>query len=179
MKQASKIALGGLLAAVSVVMLIMGGILPFFVFAMPALAGIFLLPVCVELGWRWGYGVYAVVSILALLLAPDREAVLFYIGLFGQYPVTKVFLDKIKLPPLRWLVKIAAFTASIAVCLGATALVFGMEYLFAEYVIFGVWGAVLFFAVGLLTLLIYDFMLGRMSVLYVIRVQPRLRRRTR
>lgn len=176
MKHAKKIALGGLLSALSCVLLMMAGMMPFLVFAMPMLAGMLLVPVCAEMNWKWGYAVYAVVSVLSLLLVADREAAFFYIGLFGHYAVTKMFLERIRSRPLRMLSKLLVFAASVALCLLLTALTFGLDYLLLEYALFGAWSVPLFGGVGLLMLGMYDVLLSRLAVLYEKRIRPKIRR---
>ena len=164
------------MAALSVVLLMLSAILPIFVFAVPAIAGLLLVPVCIECSSKWGVGVYAVTSILALLLVPDREAMIFYIGLFGHYPLVKIALERIRLQPVRGLAKAGVFVISAALCLLATALVFGLEYLLTEYMVFGWIGLAAICVIGLLALFIYDSLIGRISVLYIRMLRPRLRR---
>ena len=176
LKQSKKIALGGMLAALSIVVLFLAGVIPLFVFAFPALAGMLLIPVCVEMDWKWGVGVYLVVSVLAILLVPDREVMFYYVCLFGHYPVTKLFLEKIRRRFLRILAKLATFTVSVGLCILLTLWLFGMEYVAAEFTFLGQTGLALLVVFGLLALLLYDFVLGRFSVLYIRMVRPRLRK---
>ena len=176
MKQSKKIALGGMMAALSIVVLFLAGVIPMFIFAFPVIAGLLLLPVCVEMDWKWGVGVYLAVSILSLLLVPDREVVFSYICLFGHYPVTKLFLEKLRSRVLRVGAKLLTFSVSVGLCLLLTLWLFGMDYILADFSFFGEIGLAVLTGLGLLLLFLYDYVLGRFSVLYVRMIRPRLRK---
>lgn len=175
MKQTQKITFGGMMAALGVVLLMLASILPLFVFAVPAIAGLLLVPVCIECSPKWGFGVYAVTAVLALLLVPDREAAFFYVGLFGHYPVLKTVLERIRQKSMRAAAKGAVFLVSAALCLLATALVFGLDYLLTEYLLFGAAGAAVLGLIALVALYLYDTVIGRIAILYIRMLQPKLR----
>ena len=78
-----KLAFCGVMAALSTVLLFLTGVAPVATLALPAIAGCLLIPVVVEAGLPWAFGVYGVCSVLSFLLAPDREAFLFYLLFFG------------------------------------------------------------------------------------------------
>ena len=84
--KAAKVALCGVVSALSVVLMLMTGIVPIATIALPALAGCLTIAIVAETNVRYGFAVYCVVSVLAILLTPDREAILFYILFFGYYP---------------------------------------------------------------------------------------------
>ena len=69
-----KLAFCGVMAALSTVLLFLTGVAPVATLALPAIAGCLLIPVVVEAGLPWAFGVYGVCSVLSFLLAPDREA---------------------------------------------------------------------------------------------------------
>ena len=79
MKQSMKLAFSGVMAALATVLLFLTGVAPVATLALPAIAGCLLIPVVVEAGLSWGFGVYGVCSVLSFLLAPDREAFFFYL----------------------------------------------------------------------------------------------------
>lgn len=108
------------MAALSVVILFMTGLIPTATIALPGLAGCCLIPVVAELGLSWGFGTYAVCSVLALFLAPDREAALIYILLLGYYPVLYGQLAKIKKKPLRIAVKLLLLNLTAALEISAS-----------------------------------------------------------
>ena len=79
------VALGGMLASVSVVIICLGGLIPLATFICPMLCimtGHIVLRSCgTKIAWCW----YGVVSILCLLMAPDKEAAMLFLFL-GYYP---------------------------------------------------------------------------------------------
>lgn len=112
-KKSSVTALGGMMAALSVVFMFMTGLIPFLTFAMPALCGVLLILLVLEANTKWALGVYAAVSILSLLLAPDKEAAVMYIAFFGYYPVAKYFLESRFNKTVSWVLKFLLFNAAI------------------------------------------------------------------
>lgn len=169
MKQTGKIALCGLMAALSVVILFLTGVIPTATIALPGLAGCCLIPVVAELGLSWGYGTYAVCAVLALLIAPDREAALVYVLLLGYYPVLYGQLAKIKQKPLRVAVKLLLLNAAA-----------GLEIFLSVWVLHipleGGWIFLLVYWVLLnVVFLVYDLALRRAIDFYFARVRPRLR----
>ena len=99
MKKSYPVALGGVLAAVAVVIMTLGGLIPVATYISPMFCGLLLLFVkqsCGNtIGWTW----YGAVSILGLLLSPDKEAAAVFIAL-GYYPIIQPWLEKSK---LKWL----------------------------------------------------------------------------
>ena len=116
--RARPLALCGVLTALAVALLCLGGIIPAAMLCGPILAMAVLLPVLEELGPRAAGTVYAAVSILALLLAPDRETSLVYV-FFGWYPILR---PKIAALPSR----ILRLLAKLAVCSAVTLLLYGL-----------------------------------------------------
>lgn len=112
--KAAKVALCGVVSALSVVLMLMTGIVPIATIALPALAGCLTIAIVAETNVRYGFAVYCVVSVLAILLTPDREAILFYILFFGYYPTLYGLLMRIKRKPLRVLAKFGVFNLAMA-----------------------------------------------------------------
>ena len=88
------------------------------VFCAPILAMGVLLPVLEEWGPKAAGTSYAAVSILALLLAPDRETAFVYL-FFGWYPILRPKIAALPSRPLRVL-------ARLAVCSAAAVLLYGL-----------------------------------------------------
>ena len=112
------IALCGLLTALAVTFLCLGGILPAAGLCGPILAMAALLPVLEELGPRAAGTAYAAAAILGLLLTPDRESALVYL-FFGWYPILRPKIAALPSRPLRVL-------ARLAVCTAVSLLLYGL-----------------------------------------------------
>ena len=117
--ESQKIALCGVLGALSVVLLLVGAALQIGTYAAPMLAAFLLIPVLDEYGPKYALLLYATVSILSVLLVPELELELafFYVFVIGYYPVLRQQLALIKSTLLRWVIKFAVFN-------GATVLVY-------------------------------------------------------
>ena len=114
MKNSMKLALCGVMAALSTVLLFLTGAAPVATLALPAIAGCLLIPVVVEVGLPWAFGVYGVCSVLGVFLAPDRQALLFYVLFFGHYPALFAVLGRIRAKALRYVAKLLVFNAAMA-----------------------------------------------------------------
>ena len=115
--ESQKIALCGVLGALSVVLLLVGAALQIGTYAAPMLAAFLLIPVLDEYGPKYALLLYATVSILSVLLVPELELAFFYVFVIGYYPVLRQQLARIKSTLLRWVIKFAVFN-------GATVLVY-------------------------------------------------------
>ena len=71
---AHPVALGGILAALAVVIMTVGGVIPIATYTVPALCTMLLNVVQMTCGKRIAWAWYGAVSILGLLLGPDKEA---------------------------------------------------------------------------------------------------------
>ena len=99
---ASSIALGGVLAALAVVILCMGTLIPVATFVCPMLCMLLLKAVLSRCGDRVGWAWYGAVAVLGALLAPDKEAAAVFVFL-GFYPIIK---PKMEMLPAKWLWKV-------------------------------------------------------------------------
>ncbi len=104
-------ALGGLLTALAVTFMLLGGILPLAAYCGPVLAMAALLPVQEEAGHRAAAAAYGAAALLGLLLSADRECALVYLC-FGWYPLLR---PRIAALPSR----LGRLAARLAVCGGA------------------------------------------------------------
>lgn len=144
-----KVALGGVMTALGVVLLLLGSVLGLGVYAAPMLVGWCLIP----LGREWGRGyqvtLWAAISLLSLLLVPDVEEKLMFTFLFGWYPILRPALQKQK-KPVRVVLKLVIFNV-ISVALEA-ALMLLLVPESAE-----TWMIVLLLVMGNLMFAVYDF----------------------
>ena len=123
-------ALGGVFAALAVIIMLLGGLVPFATYVCPMLASILLVPLLEHLPKALCWGWYAVVALLAALFCPDREAAFIFLFL-GWYPIVKPRLDRMgKLP--RILLKLLIFNAAVAAAYALLIFVFELEELIQE-----------------------------------------------
>lgn len=161
-----RMALCGVLAALAFVFLQMGGILPLATFCCPILAMLCSLPVLEEYGRRTALILYAAVSLLALLMAPDKEVALLYTFL-GWYPALRPTIDRAvpgRLP--RLLLKLGLFAAAVSAMYALAIPVLGMSDLAREYTEAGRPMLALTVVLGCVVWLLFDTVLLRFTLLY-------------
>ncbi len=120
---ASQVALGGVLAALAVVLMSMGTLIPVATYTCPMLCALLLEVVRRLCGQRTGWAWYGAVSILCGLLAPDKEAAAVFV-FFGCYPLMKPWLDRRK---GKWIWKVLYFNGSALVMYWILLHVLGLE----------------------------------------------------
>ena len=172
-RQSLMVAFCGMAAGLSVVIMLLGGVIPAATYAVPMLCGLILLPVLLEFGPKAAWTVYIAVSLLALMLGFDKEAAFFYIFM-GYYPIVKWKIERV---PAKWkklLIKIVLFSVSMGLMYGLLALLFPMAAFMQEFQEMGLWMSVAFAVMYLFCMLAYDRLLLPLSMIYVNRIRPRL-----
>ena len=155
--KASSVALGGVLAALAVVIMCMGTIIPVATYVCPAicmLLGQVVLKICGgRVAWAW----YGAVALLSVLLAPDKEAAAVFAAL-GYYPMVKPRLEKRKLP---WLWKAALFNAVILALYWLLIHLMGMDALAEEFAEAGAVMTVVMLVLGNVVFFLLDKVLSK------------------
>lgn len=154
---AKQMALGGILAALAVVIMSLGGLIPVATYTVPMLCAILQYTVLRTCGSRVAWAWYGAVSILSLLLGPDKEAAAVFVFL-GYYPILKPKMDRMKLP---WLWKGLLFNVSILTMYALLIHLFGMEQIMAEFAELGKWMTVILLVLGNLTFFLLDRVLDK------------------
>lgn len=158
MRESSKAALCGVITALSVVIMLSTYLSPFLVYTAPVFAGLLLIIIVSELGFKWGISTYFSVSLLSLFIISDKESAIFFVLFFGYYPMVAYYIDKkIKNVFLRLFLKLFIFNTSCFLSLLSCFFILGInsEEFFTEsiayQVIFIFLMNVLFFVYELLT----------------------------
>ena len=123
------VALGGVLAALAVVVMSLGTIIPVATYICPMVCMLLAQVVRQTCGSRYGWAWYGAVAILSLLLAADKEAAAVFAAL-GYYPLVKPRLEKTKWP---WLWKGLLFNAVILALYWLLIHLLGMDALAEEF----------------------------------------------
>ena len=154
---AKPVALGGVLAALAVVVMAMGGLIPVATFVCPVICMLLLKYVRNLCGERMAWAWYGAVAILCALLAPDKEAAAVFVFL-GYYPILKPRLDGRK---LSWLWKLLLFNAAILTMYALLIRLFGMAEIAREYAEMGLWMTLVTLLLGNVTFVLLDMVLGK------------------
>jgi hypothetical protein len=99
-------ALGGIMLALSVVTLFLASFVPGFELTLYAVSSLYTAVMIMETRVKGGGLFYIASSILALLLVPNKAAVLPYLFFFGLYGIVKFYIEKIRKQPVEIILKL-------------------------------------------------------------------------
>lgn len=149
---AKEIALGGVFAALAVVIMCIGGMIPIATFVCPMLCMLILQLIRKLCGNRIAWAWYAVVAMLSVLLGPDKEAAAVF-AFLGYYPIIKPKMDRWR---LSWLWKGLYFNAVILLLYQLLIHLFGMDQIAADYQALGMVLTVVLLLIGNLCFFLLD-----------------------
>ena len=150
-------ALGGVTAALAIVIMCIGGLIRLATFVCPMLCMLLLQLISIRCGSRMGWAWYVAVAILSLLMGPDKEGSALFL-FFGFYPLVKPKLEKM---PLPWLWKGILFNAAILLMYTLLIHLFGMAELASEFREMGSILLMVTLLLGNLTFFLLDRILSR------------------
>ena len=81
------------MTALGTVIIIMSVILQLAIFILPAISGMIVLFSAFEVNYKFGLKVYFSISVLSLMLSPDKFSSILFITLLGYYPLVKLKID--------------------------------------------------------------------------------------
>ena len=158
-KETKAIALGGMLGAVAMVIMCLGGLIPVSTYICPVMCMLILqmvLNLCGrKIAWAW----YIMVSLLSLLLGPDKEAAAL-LALLGYYPIIKPKMDCL---PLKILWKLVLFNAVTVFMYTAVVALLGLEAIIVEHNFLGYASLALMILLGNATFFLLDKLLTRFT----------------
>ena len=154
---AKEVALGGLMAALAIVIMCLGGLIPFATFVCPMFCCMITKLVLSICGKRIAVAWYAAVAILSMLMAPDKEAAAVFVFL-GYYPIVKPWMDKRR---FGWIYKAILFNAAILIMYWLLIHILGMSDIAAEYGEAGKIMTAVMLVLGNVTFFMLDMILGR------------------
>ena len=128
--KSGKIAFAAVVSALSVVIMYMASVLPTGKLALCAVASGVMCLVVVKNGIGNALSVYAVVSVISIILLPDKSIAIGYILFLGNYPVLKALIEKQRKLAKEWLIKITLFIVY------AVVLYFGAVFFVPSFVDF-------------------------------------------
>ena len=150
--QTKRIALGGMLAAVAVVIMCLGGMIPIATYVCPMLC---CLAQCIVLrycGKRLGWGWFVIVCILSMMMCPDKEAAMVFISI-GSYPLLKESVEKYR---FSMILKLLFFNCAILLAYFVMIHLMGMQDIAQENLQLGMLGLTLLLVMGNVTFFLLD-----------------------
>lgn len=153
------------MAAMCVAILSVGSLFESLDVTLAIVAGLVVLVIDTEYGLRAGLSVFAVAGLLALLLPIKTPAVLF-LALGGWYPLVQKKINMLT-PVWTFVVKFLIFNAVLGALLAFSAFVMGVTD--------PTWVTALLFIVGNLCFYMYDILLNRFMIWYILKLRTRLK----
>ena len=157
MEQTRRLAVCAMMAAVSVVLMLLGAVLQLGTYAAPLLTGMALIPMGNRYGRKYQVMLWLVISGLCFMLIPAAEQNLMFAGLFGWYPIVYPSLQK--LPRIvRLPVKLMLFNGVVIVMEAALIRLIAPEAMETGM-------AALLLALGNVTFLLYDYLIPKTELI--------------
>ena len=161
-----------MVAALSVVVMLTSHF-PYLTYAIPAIAGLFMLVVVIECGLSWGFGTY-IASAAIVFAVGEQQATLLYIMFLGYYPILKSIIEKLKSQAIEWVLKLICFNAAAIAFYYVSTLVFGIS--FDDFGDWGKYGALLFLALCNVAFVLYDIGISRIASYYMFTLHDKIKR---
>ena len=157
--QTAKIALGGIMAAVAMVIMILGGLIPVATFICPTLCILICETIRRLCGNRIAWAWYGTVSCLSLLFAPDKEAAAVFL-ILGYYPIVKPWFERCRIAKIF---KFFYFNVVIYALYLILIYILGMDQIVKDYTDLGAVGLVVLLLLGNIVFYMLDRILGLYS----------------
>lgn len=164
-QQSRRMALGGVMAALTVVILSLGSLIPLATFVSPLLAMVCLIPLVCRYGPGTALTVYAGAGILSLFLCADKELAFLYVFL-GWYPALRPRLERLSSKVIKAAIKCVLFSAAMVAMYLLLIYLFRMEAVAAEFAEYSALAAAGLLVLGNVTFLLFDRALGQLMRLY-------------
>lgn len=146
---------------------------PYLTYAIPAIAGLFIMVLVIEINRKWAAMAYIASAVLVFLLA-EPESKLMYIGFFGYYPILKAAVDSMRKPLAEWVIKLLVFNGAVLIIYFCFAGVFGVSL--EDFGTLGKYGAVILLAMGNVVFVVYDIAVSRMAMAYMNMLHPKIKK---
>lgn len=172
MKRNTKLTLSAIMAALATAVMLLS-YFPYLTYAIPAVAGLFIMVALIEANWKWALSAYVVSAILTFLFA-EPESKLMYICFFGYYPIVKAFIEKINKNVPEWILKIAVFNIAVVSAYFIFSSALGVSI--SDFEILGKYGVVVFLLAGNVVFVAYDIAVSKMATVYFGVLHQRLKK---
>lgn len=177
MKTAYKVSLGGIIGALSFVLMLLPSVIPFGTYAFPAFAGMLLVCVVIELGYSWAFVVYAVVSALSLMFLTDKESALLYVVFLGFYPIIKGMIEKLNSKTLQYIIKLFVFNVCMVLSFYLSVYILSIPN--ESFTIIDVYLPWVFLLIGNFVFIVYDYCISKIVTIYLLKIQKLLTKKTK
>lgn len=143
------------------------GIVPFATFVAPAAASLCVMFFVIEFSKKMAFAIYFIISVLSLLLVPEKEVVFLFICVFGYYPILKAVFEKHfnRLPGM--MLKLLCFNVAVVSMYLLLINVFVVAAIKDEFAAYTTGLLIALLVLGNIVFLVYDYALTRLVSGYV------------
>ena len=174
MKKVSfQIALGGIISALCIILMFSVGLFPVLVYVFPMISSLLIFALAYECGNKTAIVSYVSVSLLSLILSPDKESALLFLSFFGYYPILSTYINKLRSALLKWIIRFAVFNTSICI----SYLILTKVFVAVPLDEFGKWTVPILLIFGNITLVFFEFALRNVSRLYISKLRKKIFKR--
>ena len=170
MKSTKKITFSAILSALCVVIML-GSYFPYFTYAVPAVTGLLIMVILIELGAKWAFFSYLTTAFLVFLFAETESKILF-IMFFGFYPILKSVIEKIGKLFFEWIFKFLVFNSAVLSAYFILAKLFMMPI--EDLGNFQKYGIAILLIMANLVFVLYDIVISKMAVTYIAKFHSRV-----
>ncbi len=175
MRDSIKAALCGIISSLAVVIMLSTYLSPFLVYTAPVFSGLLLIVILNEIDYKWSIGTYVTVSLISAFIVADKEASVFYTMFFGYYPIHGFYINKkIKSRILNIIAKLFAFNISCVISFLLCSYVIAVDM--SDFTEGGIAFTVIFWLMMNILFFVYEILLSRLQILYLIRFQKKIRK---
>lgn len=172
MKNTKKITLCGLVAAIAVVIMLTS-YFPYLTYAIPAIAGLFMMVPLIECGLTWSFFSY-IASAVIIFITGEMESKILYVMLLGYYPILKSIIEKINNHIVEWIVKLVYFNITAVAFYYVSTIIFSVS--FDDFGDWGTYGSLVFLALCNIVFVLYDVGISRVASRYMISLHDKIRK---
>ena len=166
---AGRVALTGVLTALSLVFLWVSAVAPAGRLGLVAIAGVFPAGAVVSAGLGAGFFCYGATGLLGLILLTAKGCAVLYLIFFGLWPMVKSLLERLPSRVAEWAGKLLVCNAVLALCW------FGLRTLFLPFLPPALEAGWMVFAAGNVAFVIYDVGFSKLIAFYQARIDRALR----
>lgn len=147
---------------------------PYLTYAIPAVAGLFMMVPLIECGVAWSFGAY-ISSAAIILIVGEMESKILYVILLGYYPIVKSLIERIHKQIVEWVLKLICFNiAAVTFYFVATSTVIGVS--FDDFGEWGKYGAWVFLGICNAVFVVYDIGISRMASYYMMTLHNKVKK---
>lgn len=174
MRKTKLITLSALAAALGVIAIALGSLLDVMDLSAAVLAALVVLFCVLEMGYGYAAMVYLTVSVLSVILLPNKSAALLFALLFGYMPIVKFWFER-KLGRLSVIPKLIIYNL-----LFGAVVTFGAEL--TGFTVENAWSVppaaiyALYFVLANILFAVCDLLFARMARFYFFRIRERIRK---